>query len=130
MYIFFGGHKKDLILRFNDGITRGSDRAILAVDRSDSGLDCGQVVAQSPEFATHQRSGSVRLNADQLNPPAGKIHHLQGARVLDQVQYVLRDNVLGANNDIDRYGVVPEYFGMGEVFGRADAGDLLRRVVE
>src|SRR6056297_2266491 len=127
---FLGGRQKEHhIVDFDDGVAFGNDGLVTPDYGRHPGIDAaGQLVGQALERAPDQLAFAYCAGGDQLGPAVGEIQHLQRARVFDQALYVVGDQLLRADQEIDRRVLAREQLGMCQVVGGADAGELGRRV--
>ncbi|MND82009.1 hypothetical protein D3C80_738230 [compost metagenome] len=80
------------------------------------------------QLLADQRTAVVGLDRHQLGLAFGEVDHLQGAGMFDQTLDVVGYHLLGADQHIDRDGVVVEQAGAGQVGRFAHPGDLGRGV--
>src|SRR6056297_2143296 len=115
------------VVDLDDGVAFRNDGLVVPEYGRHPGIDAaGQLVRQALERASDQLALAHRAGGDQLGPAVGEIQYLQGSRVFDQALHVVGDELLGADQKIDRGVFASEYFGVGQVVGRADARDLGR----
>src|SRR5690554_4561970 len=62
--IALGRDKKNLVIRFDDGITARNERMVVAVNGHHSGINPGQMLVQGTEPLAHQWTASVGFDGD------------------------------------------------------------------
>ena len=73
---------------------------------------------------TDQRAVIKRAHRNQLCPATGEIQHLQCAGVIDQALDIVGNQLLGADQDIDRQGFLCKQSCMSQVLQGAHPGNL------
>ena len=123
--IVLGGDEEDFIIRFDHRVAFGNDGPAAAEDGGHPGVHIGHVLAQFAQLVAHQWPAVVSAHGHQLYPATGKVHHLQGAGVLDKPLDIVGDHLLGADDHINGQGVfVEQLVGPAGVVGGADTGDF------
>ena len=82
----------------NDGVSTASEYC------RDPGVHPGHVFANLLQFPPNDGPACDGLHGDQPDSPLGKIEHLQRAGVGDQLLDIFCDELLWADDDIDRNG--------------------------
>ncbi len=100
----------------------------MAVDCRDPALGVRDVFFQCCDALAHKQPAPFGAHADQAYPAVGKVQHLRGARVENQLFDVLADKLFRADPHVDRYGVLGKQVPGVHVLCRTDAGDLGRRM--
>src|SRR5690554_1561841 len=62
--IALGRDKKNLVIRFDDGITARNEGMVVAVNGHHSGINPGQMLVQGTEPLAHQWTASVGFDGD------------------------------------------------------------------
>ena len=82
---------------------------------------------QVGDLMADQRSAVIGFDTDETRLATGKVHHLECTRIFDQPLDMVCDQLLGADQYIDRQGAAVEQLLVLEIFLGAYAGDLGRR---
>ena len=102
------GGDENLVVGRNDGVAFRNDRPALAEDGGHPGIDTRHVLRQGAQRLAHQRAAFVGLDAHQPNLIIGEIQHLQGTGMLDDMADVVRHQLFGADQHIDRQRLIAE----------------------
>ena len=123
--VVLGCNKEHFVIGFDNGVAFRNDGAPATEDGRHTGVHIGHVFAQLAQLVADQWAAVISAHRHQLYPAAGKVHHLQGARVLNQATNIIGDYLLGADDHIDGQGVfVEQLFRPAGVVGGADTGNL------
>ena len=123
--IVTGSDEENLIVHFYNGITLWDDGAILSIDGRNPGIHVGHVPSYLLQLVPDDRASVVGAHGNQLHPPFGEVHHLEGARCRNKARDAACDELLGADDDIDGYVIlVEQLFLVSQVVGRANPGNL------
>src|SRR6185437_15309464 len=98
--------------------------AAAAVDGNHARFHAGQMLRQLPEAMTHQEPAADGTDPHQADLAGGEIQDLQRSGVADQPLDVFGDELLRADEDIDRNGLLAEELRPLGVLRRADSLDL------
>ncbi len=100
----------------------------MPVDRGDAAFGVRHVLLQRRDALADEQAVAVGDDADEPDAPAGEVQHLRRAGVQDQLLHVLAHQLLRADADVDGNGILGEQLRRIHVLGRADSGDLGRRM--
>ncbi len=100
----------------------------MPVDRGNAAFGIRHVVFQRRDTLPDEQAVPVRDHADEPDTPAGKVEHLRGTGIQDQLLHVLAHQLLGADSDIDRNRILREQLHGVHVLGGANSGNLGRGV--
>ena len=106
--MFAGGDEEHLVVRFDDSTAFGDDGLAAAKDGRDPRIHARHMVAQFTQFVADQRSAVIGPHRHQLHPAVGEVQYLQRTQVLDQPLHIIDHHLLGADQHVDRQGLLRE----------------------
>src|SRR5690554_1478268 len=104
--------EEHLVIGLDHGIPFRNHGVILAENGGNTGIDIGHVGAQERNLTADQRAAIVGFDRNQLRLTSGKVQHLQGAGVLNHALDMLGNQLLGADQNINRNALVTAEYGV------------------
>lgn len=99
--VFCRGNEEDLIVFLDDGVAFGLDRLAIPVDGRHPRFTAVQMLVELAQLLPDQRAAFIGTHRHQLYQAAGKIQHLQGARIFQQALDVFGHQLFGTDQYID-----------------------------
>ncbi len=119
--------EEHLVAFLDDRVAFRRNAAAAAVDGDHPRLHAGQMLRQLAQAMADQQAAAHGAHTDQAHLAGGEVEHLQRAGMADEPLDVFGDQLLRADEHIDRDRLLAEELRPLGVLGGADAGDLGRR---